>query len=69
MSQPDELSDEDFNDLDSLTIDELRADEERHDAELNRLPVRCIVTGHDWHPRTRYCVRCGQYRYDEIGGL
>jgi hypothetical protein len=45
--------------------------DERFDADFERifedeahadlsLPVHCVVNGHDWHPRTRHCRRCGE---------
>lgn len=29
------------------------------DRDLHTTPVRCIVYGHDMHPRTHYCRFCG----------
>lgn len=62
---PDEISDLDFNELDQLDVDTMLADEAR-DAIDHRIPVRCIVRNHDFHPRTHYCRRCGNSRNDEL---
>lgn len=51
-------------DMEDASLREQLADETEF--EPSRIPVVCIVRGHDWHPLTHYCRRCGQDRNDEI---
>jgi hypothetical protein len=62
----DEISSEDFNELDDADVRELLADEARDDLAI--VPVRCIVNGHEFemYRGLTYCQKCGQDQYDEI---
>lgn len=48
--------------------DEIDADYVRDG--LSRIPVGCVVNGHDFHTNQfglTFCHNCGQDQYDEVG--
>lgn len=67
MATPDEISDEDFNELDPLIVDEERADTYSEEVTLaSQVPVFCIVNGHNFASRTQHCRRCGEPAWHEV---
>lgn len=64
MNGPDGLEErtfdaEEYFEQRELAADRLRDEEWDGFDELNRLPVPCVVLGHDFHPWTHHCRRCG----------
>jgi hypothetical protein len=56
LSAPDELTDDDFNDIDALDVDLMLADEAHDDLRIT--PVFCLVHGHNFNARG-FCLKCG----------
>jgi hypothetical protein len=59
----DEISDDDFNEMDQLDVDTMLADEARDDLWV--IPVHCIVYGHTFN-RRGCCESCGHDRVLEL---
>jgi hypothetical protein len=59
-------------DEETLRLEDEADTEYGRDTALNRVPVACIVNGHDYQMNRfslTFCTKCGQDEYDDRGQL